>query len=536
MAGGHTDAGGSGSAALASYRAFVSYSHADTDAARRLQRRLEVYRVPRRLAKRVSPLGRTHGGVGPIFRDREDFPASADLSASVRLAISRSLALVVLCSPDAARSIWVAREIALFRAIHPDRPVLAALIAGEPAESFPQGLHADGLEPVAADFRRTGDGPRLAFLKVVAGILGIPLDELIQRDAQRRQRRVMAVTAASVAAMLVLTAVTFVAITARHEAERRRTAAEGLVELILTDVRPRLEQVGRLDIMRAMNASAMRYYEEQGAPELLPDDSLERRARVIGEMGEDAENSGKLDLAERRYQLLYRTTRVLLDTYPGDPARILAHAWSENRLAVVAVTRGHLAQALVRLQRVERMLRDTAGWGRRRPDWLRLAALSHGNVCAALLVGGKEALRALAACRQAVGFGEEYIRAQPDDEKALYDRVFHYLWLAAAERKTGRRRRTGSDRYLAFSEALVASDPKNRRAEEQRVEVYIKHAAFLRGDCDRAGARAFLRKAYPISETLVEEDPGNASRARLRAHIIHALQRRDDHGCRHKRS
>src|SRR3712207_7323871 len=31
-------------------------------------------------------------------------------------------------------------------------------------------------EPLAADFRQTGDGRRLPFLKLVAGMLGVPLD------------------------------------------------------------------------------------------------------------------------------------------------------------------------------------------------------------------------------------------------------------------------------------------------------------------------------------------------------------------------
>ena len=55
--------------------------------------------------------------------------------------------------------------------------MLAALIEGEPADAFPQPLLQGG-EPLAADLRKQGDGPRLGFLKVVAGIAGVPLDAL----------------------------------------------------------------------------------------------------------------------------------------------------------------------------------------------------------------------------------------------------------------------------------------------------------------------------------------------------------------------
>ena len=82
------------------------------------------------------PAGRKRR-LGPIFRDREELPASEDLSASVRAALAASDVLVVLCSPEARASRWVAREIELFREIGPDRPILAAIVRGEPGEAFP---------------------------------------------------------------------------------------------------------------------------------------------------------------------------------------------------------------------------------------------------------------------------------------------------------------------------------------------------------------------------------------------------------------
>ena len=165
------------------FRAFVSYSHADATIAQKLHRKIETYRLPRPL--RPDPItDENHGRLGRIFRDREDLPAAEDLSESVKQALAGSQVLVVVCSPDARGSIWVAREIELFRSLHPDRPVLAALVRGEPEEAFPPAL-LDGAEPLAADLRKQGDGWRLGFLKIVAGIAGVPLDALVQRDAAR---------------------------------------------------------------------------------------------------------------------------------------------------------------------------------------------------------------------------------------------------------------------------------------------------------------------------------------------------------------
>jgi tetratricopeptide (TPR) repeat protein len=508
-----------GSAAAARFRAFVSYSHADTAIARRLQKRLETYRIPGRLAGRIPLPGATQGRVGPVFRDREDLPASADLSEAVREALAGSQALIVLCSPDAARSKWVAREIALFRALHPNAPVLAALIRGTPEESFPAEIRKGGTEPLAADFRRAGDGRKLAFLKVVAGILGLPLDELIQREGQRRQRRVIAVTAAAVAAMLVLATMTIFAVDARREAERQRIEAERqrgeaerLVEYMLSDLRPTLKAVGRLDVMGKVNRRAMDYYEDQGGLDRLSDDSLERRARVIGAIGEDDENSGDFRLARSRYEALYGTTRALLAKDPGNPARILAHARSENRLGLLAITEGRFDDAVPHLAATRRLLAAIEGWGRLKGEWLKLSAFAEGNSCATMLKRGKGGSATLDHCRRAVEHAERMVAGKPDDSSGSYDLVFHLLWLARAQLAAGEgeeARRTQA-RYLNLMRALIAREPDNMLWREQQMQLYTHHAEILRAHGDARAAEKFLAEARALSRRLAARDPRNA--------------------------
>ena len=494
------------------FRAFVSYSHADVAIARKLQRQLEAYRVPRRLADQVTPLGPARDRFGPVFRDQADLSASADLSAAVREAIAGARTLIVVCTPEAVRSQWVAREIALFRELHPGRPVLAALFEGEPAEAFPAALSTAGAEPLAADFRRSGDGPRLALLKVVAGALEVPLDELIQRDAQRRQRRVTAVTVAALALALVFATMTVIAIQARREAERQRADAEGLVEYMLTDLRERLKAVGRIDVMSDVNRRAMRYYARQGSPASLPDESLERRARVIGAMGEDAELGGNLELAQSRYEALHGTTAALLVKDPDDPARTLAHARSENRLALLALTRDRSDEALARFERTKALLGKIAAWGRNRPEWLRLSAFGHGNACATRLKRGERGKIVLADCERAVADAERLAALRPDDGEASYDLVFHYLWLAEAQLDAGQRgeARQTQTRYLALMRRMIARDSDNMLWREQEMELYVRHAQLLRAAGDEYAAQSFLKEAQAVNARLIARDPANA--------------------------
>ena len=121
------------------FAAFISYSHADKDVAAKLQRKLERFRLPKHVA-----LERSNGetAIGTIFRDREDLAAAPSLSAAIRDAIAQSDALIVVCSPDARDSRWVGEEIALFKALHPTRPILAALVRGDHRTAFPDALTA----------------------------------------------------------------------------------------------------------------------------------------------------------------------------------------------------------------------------------------------------------------------------------------------------------------------------------------------------------------------------------------------------------
>ena len=60
-------------------------------------------------------------------------------------------------------------------------------------------------EPGAADLRSSGDGEKDAILKIVAGLIGVGLDEIKQRDILARQRRLVRI--ASTAVFLAVSAI-----------------------------------------------------------------------------------------------------------------------------------------------------------------------------------------------------------------------------------------------------------------------------------------------------------------------------------------
>ena len=180
--------GASAAATPFRYRAFISYSHADRKIARWLMNKLEGYRVPKRLVGKATPCGPVPQNLRPIFRDRDELASASDLGERITSVLRESAALIVICSPAAARSRWVSEEILAYKRIHgPDR-VFCLIVDGDPQTSdesqqcFPRSLRyrvgADGqlsdvpIEPVAADIRTEGDGRRRALMKIIAGLLG----------------------------------------------------------------------------------------------------------------------------------------------------------------------------------------------------------------------------------------------------------------------------------------------------------------------------------------------------------------------------
>ena len=215
------------------YSAFISYNHRDREWAKWLHRGLEHYRVPKRLRGRPAPWGELGSRLPPVVRDRDELATSADLAASVRAALAEAATLVVICSPNSARSRWVDEEIRTFIAQGRARFIRLMIVDGEPhsgdpaTECLPPSLIQDGApEPLAADVRAEGDGKQGAKLKVLAGILDVPYDELRQREAARRQRRLIALATATSVGFLIMAGLTAFALVSRADAVRQRQVAE----------------------------------------------------------------------------------------------------------------------------------------------------------------------------------------------------------------------------------------------------------------------------------------------------------------------
>jgi tetratricopeptide (TPR) repeat protein len=215
------------------YSAFISYNHKDKGWAVWLHRALERYAIPPRLRGRDSPFGPLGKRLPPVFRDRDELASGADLAAAVRQGLEDAAFLVVVCSPNGARSRWVNEEIRAFIAMGRRDRIRLIIVGGEPMSDDPEVaalppaiLEGAESEPLAADARPGQDGKQGAKLKLLAGLLGVPYDELRQREAARRQQRLAIIAAASTVGFVVTTGLAIAAVIARSQAEEARKLAE----------------------------------------------------------------------------------------------------------------------------------------------------------------------------------------------------------------------------------------------------------------------------------------------------------------------
>lgn len=208
------------------YWGFISYSHRDDKVARRLHRELETYRIPKELQVSREDNWSVPARLHPIFRDREDLSSGPRLSETLRQALRESRSLIVICSPAAANSEWVNKEICYFKSLGRADRVFSFIVSGNPKasvisdddaqECFPPAIRFevsnDGTvtdqpaEPLAADARPDSDTWQGAVLKLIAGIVDVRLDDLRRREQMRQQRRRAVVSVLVALCLAVLSA------------------------------------------------------------------------------------------------------------------------------------------------------------------------------------------------------------------------------------------------------------------------------------------------------------------------------------------
>lgn len=474
------------------YRAFISYSHADSRWARWVHRRIENYRLPSRLRGTNGEYGPLPDRFGPIFRDREDLSSAGELGPKIQLALADSEALIVLCSPDAARSPWVNNEILRFKRLGRGDRIFALIVSGEPnsgdeRECFPPSLRfeldADGdlsprlAEPVAADTRPNKDGKSLARLKLLSGMLGLPLDTLRQREAARQHRRQFAITSLALLVMLVTSYLAVQAIRAQHAAERRQKQAEKLVNFMLGDLSDRLNEVSRLDIMQSVNDQAMTYFKSLPTADVT-DESLQQRAKTFVKIGNVRRDEGRLPHALQSFEAAAGIASKLAHARPNDVGRQLAYSEILASIGTVHWYQGELDQAQAGFEAARNVVEHASTLAPKDTELLFQISYLDNNIGHVLEARGKLD-EALSHYRSMLGTSEKLVAMAPANRDGPTQLGLAHNNLAKMA-LLGGDLPTAVERYradVAIEAGLARRDPRNN---DQAEKVLISRASLGR--------------------------------------------------------
>lgn len=164
------------------YFAFISYQRQDEEWADWLQHQLEHYHLP---ANIVSDHPELPKDIRPLFRDKTEL-AGGILAKEIRSALENSRYLIVICSPNSAKSEWVDKEVQSFIDMGRTDKVIPFIIDGSPysneRECFtPSLLKLRGSDSELLGINIAEAGREVASIKVVAQMLGLRFDALWQR-------------------------------------------------------------------------------------------------------------------------------------------------------------------------------------------------------------------------------------------------------------------------------------------------------------------------------------------------------------------
>lgn len=171
------------------YFAFISYNSKDTEWGKKVQKKLEHYRMPATLC---SQHGWERKPISPIFFAPTDIqPGGLTEELQDRLRASRNL--IVICSPNSAKSEWVGREIEFFHQLGRTKQIHFFIVEGTPhsrnpeTECFNPIVNTLGMPEILGAnihekiYRWPWMNKERAYVQLISKLLGVEFDAIWQR-------------------------------------------------------------------------------------------------------------------------------------------------------------------------------------------------------------------------------------------------------------------------------------------------------------------------------------------------------------------
>jgi tRNA A-37 threonylcarbamoyl transferase component Bud32/tetratricopeptide (TPR) repeat protein len=338
------------------------------------------------------------------------------------------------------------------------------------------------------------------------------------REAPARRMRyaavavlVLAILGAGVKYSIDVTRERTAAVIAREDAVRRRGQAEALIGFMLGDLRPKLQRVGRLDLLDDIGQQAMDYFAAV-PPSSITNEELSRRSQALYQIGQVKQARGDVSAAVIAYGESLKLARELVARNPANADWQFGLAQSYFYAGNVRRIQGDLDGAMQHFEAYRDIARQQATTSPSDPKWVLELAFGHSNVAAIHEARGdleraRDALIASSQVRQALVKLDPRRREWREAAATAHNRlgvVFERLGDAGP----------ALDQYrqdVEMRRALAAEQPGDRVTQE-RLSVAIAFLSHvLRDNGDDQSALALSRERLAICEALVAHDAANTA-------------------------
>lgn len=188
--------------------AFISYKREDEAWAKWLQKKLEHYKLPTEIRKK-NPNLEFSKCPRHIFKDTSDLSGGV-LAKAIKAGLDSSKFLIVICSPRAAKSDWVCKEVQNFIDTGREEYIIPFIVEGVPyaketeQECFPISLKTLAGERELLGININENGREAAAVKVAARMFELNFDTLWQRFQRERRNKYVKIVISSLFLLLSL--------------------------------------------------------------------------------------------------------------------------------------------------------------------------------------------------------------------------------------------------------------------------------------------------------------------------------------------
>jgi serine/threonine protein kinase/tetratricopeptide (TPR) repeat protein len=310
----------------------------------------------------------------------------------------------------------------------------------------------------------------------------------------------------------------------RRLADTRSKAAEHLIDRMLSDVRTRLQQIGRIDLLASLGTEIRDYYGTLATiPGGMPPDDIDRMVAATELIGLAERDAGRLDEAFAAWTDARATLAAAIATSTGDRARrargMLARL--DFQLGTVHQQRGKIDAAVAAYTQAKQAFVALRAELPADRDVLLGAADAHDRLGDLKRNGGQvdEAFAEYSEAKASRELAASSPNSRPQDE--LLALSTSHLKLGSVFQARGESAKA-LESYRAcqrLRQTLLEGQRDNVELQNKLLEVELTLGDLQRAVGDPASAIATYRKALPVMDTLTRRDPANTTWRRLRGNL-----------------